>query len=138
MKYIFIIFLINYSCSFGQTSSFERSQKWKLYDVAGSNLFKYSTDTLKRFSFYNLNDDSVRDFLKGIREIPADDAPVWMGAPHIATYEIDGLINKVDISLYGGFFFDEKSKKYFQLPNNNIDSWHSYIRECFVSFHKGH
>ena len=32
----------------------------------------------------------------------------WMGG-YIATCDLDGVVRKVDISKYGGFFFDEKT-----------------------------
>jgi len=137
MKPIIFLLLIRCYPAAAQTSEFEKSKNWKLYDVAGSNLFKYSVDTLKAFPFYVLNGDSVREFLDGIRELSADDLPVWMGGPQVASYELNGVKYKIDISQYGGFFFDERTRKYFQIKQREIDEWHSYIRECFVSLHQG-
>jgi len=135
MKNAFFLILLSCNVCFGQSKSFESAGKWKLYDVAGHNLFKYSTDTLKHFSYYSLHDDSMHTFLQGIKELRTDDPPVWMGGPHVVTYELDGEIYKLDISHYGGFFFDERTRKYYQLSEDKRDDWLTYIRDCFIAVH---
>jgi len=135
MKSVFLVCIALHFASFEQHGRFERSKDWRLYDVQGPNLFKYTADTLKSFRFYRLNDDSIRNFLSGLNDLPDSIAPVWMGGPQVASYELDGVRYKIDISQYGGFFFDEGSKKYYQLDGKNITDWHAYIRTCFVSLH---
>jgi len=137
MKPILLLLLVGYYSTTAQTGEFGKSNNWKLYDVAGPNLFRYSADTLKAFPSYPLNDDSVHWFMEAVKELPDGDPPVWMGGPQVATYELNGTKYKIDISQYGGFFFDERKKKYFQIKEPKVDDWHSYIRECFVSLHNG-
>jgi len=108
---------------------------WKLYDIASGNLFQYTIDTLKKFAYYDLDDDTMHEYLAEVSELPSNDPPRWMGA-HIATYEINGATKKIEISLYGGFFYDESSKRHYQLPDNKIDDWLSYIRRSFMTIHK--
>lgn len=137
MKSIFIIWTaLLYNLSFGQNVSFKTAMHWKLYDITVGNLFQYSLDTLKHFPFYNLDADSIRDYMDEVSELSSDDTPRWMGA-HIATYVFGGETRKIEISLYGGFFYDETSKKYYQLPDNKIDNWLSYIRRSFMNVHEG-
>jgi len=136
MRIIYIIFILICNHSLGQSKVFQDAGKWKLYDVSGQDLFRYSADTLKHFAYYPLNDDSIRSFLKEVKELPSNDAPVWMGGPHIATYELDGETYKLDISHYGGFFFDERTKRYYQVSDDRVEEWLSYIRSCFVAGHR--
>ena len=65
---------------------------------------------------------------------PSNDPPVWMGA-HVATYEINGLERKVEISLYGGFFYDEEAKIHYQIADDKIDRWTEFIRQEFMKNH---
>lgn len=136
MKYILIIWsMVLYNYSFGQITSIKTTNHWKLYDINAGNLFQYSIDTVKTFPCYELDDDSIHEYLAELSELSSDDPPRWMGA-HIATYDMDGRMRKVEISLYGGFFYDEASKKHYQIPDNKIDDWLSYIRRSFMAIHK--
>jgi len=124
---MFVIFKAN-----AQKIPWRNTQHWKLYNISTGNIFSYPVDTLKNFPYYPLNEDSILTFMSMITEIPSDDPPVWMGA-HVATYEKDRVIYKLEISQYGGFFYDEKTQRYFQIPPQKRDDWHAYIRACFMS-----
>jgi hypothetical protein len=119
----------------GQTTSFKAAKNWKLYDITTGNLFRYPVDSLKKFHYIELNDDSIHKYIEDVSELPADDPPRWMGA-HIATYEIEGITKKIEISQYGGFFYDEVSKKHYQIPDTRIDEWLAYVRRSFMAIHK--
>ncbi|HVW62259.1 MAG TPA: hypothetical protein VHC48_19545 [Puia sp.] len=127
--------LVIFNITFGQSSLFERSTHWRLYGITGSNLFKYRIDTLGSFPYAALTDDSIHYFLNDASVWPPGDPPVWMGS-HIGTYIFEGIERKVDISLYGGFFFDEKSQTYYQIADSKIDNWQSYIRRSFMRIKK--
>jgi hypothetical protein len=138
MKVVLILFILSPLLCQGQSNSFEHAQQWKLYDVAGHDLFRYSTDTLRNFSFYSLDNDSIHEFVSGVKELPNGDPPVWMGGPLIVTYELEGATYKIDISHYGGFFFDERTKKYYQVATSDIENWNAYFTRCFVAVHGRH
>lgn len=131
-----IMFSLAYNLSSGQEISIKLGKRWCLYDIVSPDIFKYSVDTLKNFPFYAMDEDSVHLYMVDLGELPADDPPFWMGSPHVASYEVDGVIRKVDISLYGGFFYDEVSKRYFQISEDKVEKWLSYVRECFMAIHK--
>jgi len=131
-----LISIFLWNLTVGQPMPFKMAKHWKLYDITSGNLFQYSIDTLKNFAYYDLDDDTMRGYISEVSALPSDDPPRWMGA-HIATYELDGAIKKVEVSLYGGFFYDESSRKHYQLPDNKIDDWLSYIRRSFMTVHKG-
>ena len=125
-----------HSLIFGQTASFKTANHWKIYNATTGNLFQYPIDTLKIIPYYSLDDDSMHGYLAEVVELPSDDPPRWMGV-HIATYEMGRIIHKIEISLYGGFLYDETTKKHYQLPENKIDGWLSYIRRSFMAIQKG-
>jgi hypothetical protein len=71
-------------------------------------------------------------FLAGRRTIPAEKAPVWMGA-YTATCILDNKKRKVDISVYAGFFYDELEKKYYQIPSDIQQDWLNYLSDFAAS-----
>lgn len=133
MRLIYCI-ILTFLVSFGkaQTIQWESTHHWKLYSISGGDIFSYSVDTLKNYSYYTLNEDSIQSFLATASILPSDDPPVWMGA-HVASYEKNKIIYKIEISQYGGFFYDEKTKQYFQISPQRREEWHAYIRIYFMS-----
>ncbi|HTQ65780.1 MAG TPA: hypothetical protein VMI12_13345 [Puia sp.] len=66
--------------------------------------------------------------LKNCSIWPKEKTSVWMGL-YVATYSDEKKnIRKIDISVYGGFFWDENSKSYYEvedlLKSNWADFWH--------------
>ena len=110
------------------------TKNWKIYNINDSNIFKYSVDTIQTFSFSKLNKDTINSYLKGAYELPINDPPIWMSA-HIASYELNGKTHKIEISMYGGFFYDETTQTYFQLQKEKILNWTSFIRSYFMNIH---
>jgi len=131
---LFIISLFSYSVISGQSTSFTNAKNWKLYKIADENAFQYRVDTLKNFSFERLSDDTMRTFISELSELPSSGPHIWMGA-YIATFEYEGITRKVEISHYGGVLYDESSKKHFQIPENKVLDWLSYIRQSFMCTH---
>ena len=127
--------ILNFLLFFASAQSipWKSTHNWKVYNISGGNIFSYSADTLKGFSYCMLDEDSMQSFLSTVSILPSDDAPVWMGA-HLASYEKNEMMYKVEISQYGGFFYDEKNQQYFQVSPQLREKWHDYIRRCFMSF----
>lgn len=112
--------------SHAQSAAWQQSSHWTLYNLGGVKFYKVKTDSL---SFYNsrpLDDDSMHDFLAHASGLASEQAPLWMGA-FVTSCLIDGKIHKVDISSYGTFFFDETTKKYFQVTQDVRTDWLNYL-----------
>ena len=104
-----------------------KTTSWKLYDLNGRKGFSIQVDSLSNFRSTKLNDDSVHNFLRSISQWPKEKTAVWMGY-FVATCKTpDNNIHKIDISMYGGFFFDETTHLYYELPEQVRDEWMKYI-----------
>jgi hypothetical protein len=119
----------------GQDTTFRAAKNWRLYDISDGNVFKYSIDTLSNFHYHTLDRDSVRRYMASLFTLPPESLPRWMGA-YAATCELNGILRKIEISVYGGFFYDEITKRHFQLPEESIDPWQFYIRRRFLDIQK--
>ncbi|HEY4064150.1 MAG TPA: hypothetical protein VGM30_19725 [Puia sp.] len=115
-----------------QSSTWNRSSHWTIYNTGGSKFYKIPTDSLNTYNNRLLNDDSMRKFLAEASELRSDKAPMWMGA-RVASCVIDNKIRKIDISSYGGFFFDETDKKYYSVPDAVQKEWLGYLADCIGS-----
>ncbi len=133
MKYILLTITISNFLFIQESSSqsinWAESKNWKLYDVHDESAFNYTLDTLRKFRNRSLNKDSMQTFVSNVTIIPIERIPVWMGF-YVATCEFkSGAIRKIEISVYGGFFYDEKEKKYYQLPLEISKDWLDYMAE---------
>lgn len=105
---------------------------WRLYKVPPKGAFAYSIDTLQLFKYTNLNQDSMKNFLREVSEIPAERRPVWMGY-YVSTCQLpDGSLLKIEISQYGRFFYAEKDRKYYQLKEEVGLDWLSYLTKKWL------
>lgn len=52
---------------------------------------------------------------------------------YLATYNLGGALRKVDISSYGGYFYDEKTGTYYQMPIEKIDAWLEFLRNSYTN-----
>jgi hypothetical protein len=124
-----------YQLALGQDTSFRSAKNWRLYDISAGDVFQYPVDTLKNFHYTSLDADAMKGYLESLSMVPAESPPRWMGA-HAATYELNGVVRKIEISLYGGFFYDETTKRHFLLPDDKRNSWLAYIRQSFMAIDK--
>lgn len=123
-----IVFPIAITSS-AQAPAWQQSSQWTLYNVRGAKFYKVAPDSLDNYNHRHLNDDSMRAFLSGSSTLPADNPPMWMGA-FVASCIIDNQRHKIDISSYGGFFFDETDKKYYSVTQKNQKDWLNYLAGC--------
>jgi len=112
-----------------QAPAWQQSSEWTLYNVHGAKFYKIAQDSLDKYNKRSLNDDSMRAFLTHSSVMPSEKAPMWMGA-YVASCTIDHRRRKIDISSYGGFFFDEAEKKYYSVPQEMQKEWLNYLAEC--------
>jgi len=105
----------------------EKTKDWRLYYVRSKEAFTYSLDTLKTFKFISLRQDSMTFFLKTATQIPEEKNPVWMGAYVTSCQLEDGTSIKIEISQYGGFFYVERERRYYELAEDVRGNWLSFF-----------
>jgi hypothetical protein len=111
----------------------KETKDWKIYNVNSRSMIRIGLDSLSKLRSYRLNPDTVQAFLHSVIEIPKDTTPTaWMGGV-LATCSYHGKIRKVQISSYGGWFFDQETKTYFEVPKDQATEWYSYVSNCLVS-----
>jgi hypothetical protein len=126
-KLFFILFVFSASQLPAQTINWQQTRGWRIYDLHDKKGMRTPIDSLKNFRSIALDDDSVKYFLTDVREIHHGDEPVWMGAIIVSCIDSSAVLRKVDVSVYGGFFYDEQLKKYFQLRDNVKQEWVEYL-----------
>jgi len=129
-----IIYLIGLVLLSGTTSAQQKNWKeannWKLYNIHTNKAFGYTPDTLSNFRSVSLGDSLVQGYLIYSSAWPKEKDASWMGV-FIASYEDSNKICKVDISVYGGFLFDESIKQYFELPLYMRNDWMEFLNNAF-------
>lgn len=119
----------------GQSTPLKVGKSWKLYNVTDENAFQYRIDTLRNFSSLKMSNDTMESYMSDITELSSEGPHIWMGA-YISTCEVEGVVHKVEISHYGGIIYDESTKKHYQVAENKIEYWQSFIRQSFLEFSK--
>lgn len=126
MKFLILSFLVFGKC-FSQQINWKETKNWRLYNIREFAVFDYSLDTLKQFASIALNNDTMQSFLSNSEKLPKDEYSVWMGL-YFATCEFpEGKVRKIEISVFGGFFYDETTKTYYLLPSSVRNHWIDYI-----------
>jgi hypothetical protein len=130
LKAFFIILLlaVSHFYSFGQQTDWRKTTNWTLYNIQGRNGWQIPADSLFFFSHKSLNNDTMQRFLAHTSPIISADAPVWMGT-HFASCTFNNKMHKLEISTYGGFFYDETDKKYYELSAALRNGWLEYLAE---------
>ena len=125
-----LIFLsIMYLHSNGQTIDWQQTSHWKIYKIHHAGSLRLPLDSLQQFDHTELGDDSMHYYLHHMAVWPKDKTAVWMGA-FTTTCELGQRIRKVDISVYGGFLFDEVSRRYYELPERFSDDWLAFLHRA--------
>lgn len=115
----------------------KKSNEWTLIRYQGHRLFKIPLDSLKTYDSSPLNQDSMAIFLDTLNILHPEAPIAWMGG-YIATCKLDGVIRKIEISNYGGFFFDDKTKTYYELPPNIRERWLDYLQQSYLDLTRRH
>ncbi|MEP7372314.1 MAG: hypothetical protein ABI675_02925 [Chitinophagaceae bacterium] len=131
MKQVIIFILIIQTSLPGRTQEIDwaTTHNWKIYALNNKEAYYYSADTLMNFKSVRMNDSAVISFLSNSVVWPSGKSGTWMGV-YIASYEnADKQFRKVVLSSYGGFLFESKSRRYYELPRNLRQSWNDFIVE---------
>jgi hypothetical protein len=107
------------------------TKDWRVYKIRGHRIFAYSPDTLKNFKSYRLQEDSMKFFLKNVHELSTQSPIAWMGG-YVVSYVVNNELRKAEVSAYGGFFYDDKTGKTFELPEDLRDDWLSFFRTTYL------
>jgi hypothetical protein len=138
MKIVILILLIlHLQLGFGQSVNWSQTKDWVIYDIHDDNAFNYSLDTLHHFKSNLLGDSIIHRYLKDGVAWPIDKSSLWMGL-YVTTCQFeDGTIHKIDISVYGGFFFEEQSKSYYEVSSESRKQWLHYFHDCLAKLSSG-
>ena len=124
-----VMYLLIGQKSSGQEINWNNSKNWKLYNIHNKAGFNYPVDTLVHFNSINLNDDTMHTMLRNAVIWPKEKYSMWMGL-YIATCEgEDGKIRKIIISTYGGFFYLQSAKRYYQIPEEITPRWLEWLND---------
>ena len=135
MKNLFVISLLLSATVASCQLHWERGTNWKLYRYQGHRLFKIPIDSLSNYDNLVLNQDSMAVLLASVQNLHPDGPVSWMGG-YIATCQLGSTIRKVEISNYGGFFYDEKTRAYYQISAAKSEDWLSYIQQNYLNLTK--
>ena len=109
----------------------QEASDWTMYSYQGYLALKLPADSLKQYKHLRMNQDSMMAFVTSAQRLARKDPFVWMGG-YIATCNLDGTLRKIDLSSYGGFFYDEKSSTYYQMSPEKTDSWLSFLKNSYL------
>lgn len=129
---IFSYILMGIFLNVNQSIVWKDTKDWNVYKTGNASIFKISVDSLNSYPKYRLNEDSIAFFLDTVVLYPQKIRPVWMGG-FLVSCKYNGQVRKVLVSSYGGFFYDQSSGHYFQIPIGKKDEWFGYINGCLAS-----
>lgn len=93
-----------------QNINWKYATNWRLYNIRESAAFNFTLDTLKKFKSIPLNLNMMRTFLEKTEQWPKEKYSMWSGL-YVATCELPNAgTRKIEISVYGGFFYDDRLK----------------------------
>ena len=114
---------------FGQSNPWSKATNWQIHDVKKRQAFLIPLDSLKEVASIRLDDAKVNSFLSRAKELPKESNYFWIGL-FVATCETaSGKPQKVIFSNYGGFLYDERTKSYFEIPEEYRKEWLEYLNE---------
>lgn len=113
---------------FAQKVNWEEASNWKLYKIDEHIAFDYSIDSVRKLENIPLDRDSMIQFMAKADVWPKDKNAVWMGV-YVATCDFpDKQTRKVEISVYGGFFYDDIERRYYEVTADKRNEWLEYFQ----------
>lgn len=125
--FVFLVFNLRLKAQ----NQWMETKDWTIYKIHGHGIFGYPPDTLKNFPSYRLQPDSLNTFLKSISELPTKSPVTWMGG-YVVSYVQGKELRKAEVSAYGGFFYDDKTGKTFELPEELRSDWLAFFRTAYL------
>ena len=107
---------------------------WKLYDIKAKSAFGWPVDTLQHIKYIALNEDTMRVFLRTTTPLPLNRRPVWMGY-YVASCRLpDGKSLKIEVSQYGGFFYEQSQSRYYEVGLPLRRNWLNFFANKLNTF----
>lgn len=134
MKYFYSIFLalfIFQGKGYTQKIHWQKAGHWKLYNIPTRTGFRVSVDSLNQYVNIELDSAKMAYFLKTATPLP-NAQYAWIGAYVTSCNFSKPTIHKVLISTYAGMFFDESSKKYFQVARELRAEWLEFLNQAMM------
>ena len=125
---LLVIFIFKITAAHSQVVEWNSCRDWKLYKISTGKALGFSADSLYKLAFIQIDGDSISQYLKQAELLPPDKNYIWMGS-YSVSYIQNAKLYKVDISTHGGFFYDEASKKYYQLPLYIRKDWLDWLSD---------
>jgi hypothetical protein len=132
MKIKLVLCLLLYRGIASCQIQWDKAADWTLYGYQGSRMFKIPLDSLSSFDTLHLNKDTVKSYLETTRILDSKNQGLWLGG-YITTCKLDGKLRIIDFSNYGNFFYDEKSKTYYQLASSKSEGWNAYLQSSLLA-----
>jgi len=124
ISFFFVQFLM------AQNENWREAKVWRIYAIRSRDAFTCSVDTLSLVPSLSLSVDSMKRLLANAVPMAEAKTPVWMGSYVSTCLFTNGTLKKIVISTYGGFFYDEMERKYYQLPPDLRAEWLNYLSDC--------
>jgi hypothetical protein len=135
MKSVIISCLMSTALMASCQVHWDQASNWTLYSYQGHHLFTIPIDSLKLYDHQAMNQDSMTEFVKSAKVLKSKTALIWMGG-YLATCKLGGITRKVELSIYGGYFYDDKTGSYYQLPDEKTDAWISFLQNSYIASFK--
>ena len=116
-----------------QPVDWQKTRHWMIYNYFNFKALSLPFDSIKGYKTVSLDDDYLRGMLAGADTMRGVTKNImWMGL-FTLSYQLDNETRKVEVSQYGGFFYDDKSKRYYQVDKEVQDEWLSYFENLDLS-----
>jgi hypothetical protein len=117
MKHLQIILAVFSSIFCNAQSNWKITSDWKIYSVADRLIFKVPVDSLLNIKHRQLDNDSIQHYLAVATRMKDSVQPIWMGG-FLLSYQYEGQAYEIQLSVYGGFFFDHRLNYYYEVPKS--------------------
>jgi len=127
--YTFILLLLLFSgAGFCQHAKRADGSNWRLYNTFPRIVNYLAVDSLHCFPSASLDSETLNGFLKKATLVPKEKTVgvAWMSW-YWVSYELNHSLFILKISNYGGFFLDQNSGTYYQVPVEERKDWLSYF-----------
>ena len=122
---LMVVFTV-FACS-GQEINWKAANNWKIYDIYGQGAIKSTVDTLRNFKSLALDRDTLQTFLQSVTVWPKEKYSLWMGAYVVTCKTDDKKPRKILVSTYAGFFYDQTTRRYYQVSEELVDEWLDFL-----------
>lgn len=113
--------------------NWENTRNWKIYALNNSTkVFTISADNIRALKGVPLGDDSMHILLENSKILHVPASPAWMGCYLLSCENEKGLVMKIVVSQYGGFFLNSYDGNFYQLDLSSTRPWLEYMRRAYV------